>query len=77
MNKTYPELIEMIKSGPLNYEITGPDGEKYNLVILALWDSRPGGNIRVMSNIDDGGWRALFPFTNDFIKGPSGYFVGE
>jgi hypothetical protein len=46
--------------------------------VLALWDEgRPGGNLRVMVSIDDGGWRAFKPLTEDFIIAPDGSFVGE
>ena len=42
-----------------------------------IWDDEPGGNVRVMVSIDDGGLRAFVPMTESFIKSPSGEFVGE
>jgi hypothetical protein len=36
-----------------------------------------GGAIRVIGTVDDGGWRAFRPLTEDFIVGPNEQFVGE
>jgi len=58
-------------------EITGKSETKYQLEIQAIWDDKPKGNLRVMVSIDDGGWRAFAPLTDDFIITPNGYFVGE
>ena len=38
---------------------------------------RPGGNVRVIGSIDDGGWRAFVPLSDSFIKAADGRFVGE
>lgn len=35
------------------------------------------GAIRVIGSIDDGGWRAFRPLSDDFIRAPDGTFVGE
>ena len=43
----------------------------------SLLDAKPDNNIRVSVSIDDGGLRAFFPMTDDFIMSPSGAFVGE
>jgi hypothetical protein len=31
----------------------------------------------VLVNVDDGGWRAVAPLTQTFIRAPDGLFVGE
>jgi hypothetical protein len=31
----------------------------------------------VLASIDDGGWSAFIPLTDDFIIAPDGSFVGE
>jgi len=36
-----------------------------------FWDGRPGGDIRVLASIDDGGWRAFFPLTETLVVTPS------
>lgn len=73
----YPDLAHRIDGGSLNYERLGPAGKRYQVEVLFLWDSRPGGNVRVMGSIDDGGWRALMPVTRSFIKSADGSFVSE
>lgn len=42
--------------------------------VQAFWDDEPDGAIRVMASIDDGGWRAFVPLTEDFILAPDGTF---
>jgi hypothetical protein len=42
-----------------------------------FWDGREEENLRVIAAIDDGGWRALSPLSEDFIVAPDGSFVGE
>lgn len=75
--KPYSELTEMIDAEPVIGEATGPGGTLYQIEIQAFWDGKPNGDIRVIGSIDDGGWRAIFPLTEDFIKSPSDKFVGE
>ena len=52
--------------------VTGPSGTVYQLEIQAVWDDGRPGNLRVLAMVDDGGWRALAPLTDDFIITPSG-----
>jgi len=75
--KLYEELIQMIGTEPVTTEHTGPSGQWYQIEIEAFWDDKANENIRVIGGIDDGGWRAYFPLNDDFIKSPSGEFVGE
>jgi hypothetical protein len=76
-SKNYHELIIMINSEPITYELKGEDGVNYQIEIKAFWDDKENGNVRITGVIDDGGWRALIPLSDDFIKSPSGKFVGE
>jgi hypothetical protein len=74
--RSYADLaasIGEVRSG----EIAGPAGREYQTEVNVLWDDRPGGNIRVIGSIDDGGLRAFAPLTDSFIKAPDGSFVGE
>lgn len=57
-------------------EVIAP-GVRYQLEVIAVWDDRPGGNVRVIASIDDGGLRAFVPLGDDFIMAPDGHFVGE
>ena len=74
--KSYDELKEIIDN-PITYEMPLPKGAKYQIEIETFWDDKPNGNIRVIGSIDDGGIRAFVPITDDFIKSPSGKFIGE
>lgn len=71
--KSHAELVELIDN-PKNF--TKP-GTTYQIVIQAVWDDKPQGDVRVLGSIDDGGIRAFFPITRDFIKNPKEEFVGE
>ena len=73
---TYRDLQRLLKERDL-LEIHGPSGASYQLEVEAVWDDRPGGNLRVFAHIDDRGLRALAPLTEDFIIAPNGSFVGE
>ena len=70
-------LVRMIDAEPVALEETGQSGRCYQLEIQAVWDDGRGGPVRVLGAIDDGGWRAFFPLTDDFIKDCSSEFVDE
>lgn len=74
--ETYANLQRLLKDVD-DYEVVGPSGAKYQVEIQAVWDDKPNGNLRVMGGIDDGGWRAFVPLTDDFIISPSGGFIDE
>ena len=57
--------------------MASPGGVTYQIEIEAFWDSEPGGDIRVLGSIDDGGWRAFAPLCDDFILTPAGQLIGE
>jgi len=71
---TYSDLTELIGRVETN-ELVGQDGKRYQLEIQAFWDSKKGGDVRVMVAADDARWRAFKPLTNDFIMRPNGSFV--
>jgi hypothetical protein len=73
-SRRYAELLDLIDS-PKTYEITAPSGNKYQIEIQAFWDNprEPGGDLRVIASIDDGGFlSALLPLSMDFIVSPGG-----
>ncbi len=73
----YRELTRYIENQE-NKEVTGSAGKSYQMEVLAVWDSRPEGDLRVFVSIDDGGLlRAIFPKTKSFIVAPDGALVGE
>jgi hypothetical protein len=57
--------------------VKGKSGIEYQVEIVAFWDDKPHGDLRVSGGVDDGGWRALHPLSDDFIMAPDGSFVGE
>jgi len=75
---TYGELVDRFLGKVETEETVAASGRWYQIEIQGFWDSRPGGNLRVMGSIDEGkGWRAFKPLTDDFIIAPDGSFVGE
>jgi hypothetical protein len=74
--KSYHELRELV--GNLDvYEVANPGAAAYQMEVQVVWDGKPGGDIRVMGAIDDGGWSAFVPLCEDFVLSPSGVFLGE
>jgi hypothetical protein len=76
--KSYSELVSMIDREPnQSEERSAPSGALYYVEMQVFWDDKPGGDVRVMGSIDDGGLRAFVPLSVSFVMGPSGVFVGE
>ena len=64
---SYADLIRRIPAGSQHYERAAASGATYQLELQFFWDNQPGGNVRVMGSIDDGGWRAVVPLSRSFI----------
>ena len=77
--ESYEQLTSRIgPSSPVVLERAGAGGP-YQLEILFLWDAVPGGDVRVIGSIDDGGWRAFAPadaFVHQGSRRISGRRVG-
>ena len=59
------------------FEIQGPSGVPYRLQIEAVWDDRPGGNLRVFGLLAAGeGPGARAPLTEEFIVASTGAIIG-
>jgi hypothetical protein len=54
----------------LVFERAGLRGAQYQFEIDILWDRQPGGPIRVIGSVDDGGVRAFLPLTQGFLLSP-------
>jgi hypothetical protein len=53
--------------------VKGASGTEYQIEIQAMWDSRKGGEIRVLVSVDDGGLLASFsPLGDCFIISSDG-----
>jgi len=74
--RTYQELVALIGHSD-TISTVGEDGKTYQLETQVFWDSKKGGDIRVIAAVDDGGWSAFKPLCNSFIMAPDGTFVGE
>jgi hypothetical protein len=74
-DEPYAALANRMSAGVLAYERVAPSGTRYQVEVQVFWDDRPGGNLRVMGSIDDGGWRAFLPLNRDFVKAPDGSLV--
>lgn len=70
---SYGELCSWIKSGKSeNPMVKGASGSGYCIELEVRWDDKPGGAIRVLGSIDDGGLRSIMPICADFIVYPDG-----
>jgi hypothetical protein len=72
----YPDLAARVRADEQR-EVVGPSGVRYQTEIQVVWDSRPGGAVRVLGSIDDGGWRAFLPLCDSFAVARDGTFLGE
>jgi hypothetical protein len=74
--RPYQELLKLL-DGEEHLDAVGESGTVYQLEFNVFWDDKPGGNLRVMGSIDDGGIRACCPLTRDFVIAPDGRLIGE
>lgn len=74
--RSHHELQSLIAE-PEVMELVGPSGTRFCIEILAVWDSKVGGDLRVIGSIDDGGWRAFRPLSDDFIMRRDGTLVSD
>ncbi len=74
--RPWTDLVTLLGK-PQVAELRGASGVTYQAEVEVHWDGRPGGALRVLGSIDDGGLRAFKPLCDDFILGSDGRFVGE
>ena len=68
--RSYDDLRKMIDH-PVTRTALGRDGMEYQIEVTVFWDTTPGGDLRVIVAIDDGGWRAILPRSESFlVPGP-------
>jgi hypothetical protein len=72
----YRELASRVDSVTTD-EVARDSERSWQVEVQVAWDDEPDGNVRVTVSIDDGGLQAFVPMTEDFIKSPTGGFVGE
>ena len=66
----FDELRELINQ-PQHVERRGASGTMYGIETMIVWNEKPGGAIRIMTSIDDGGIRAFCPTTFGAIVQPA------
>ena len=66
---SYAELLKFLDKTE-HTDVVHPSGRRYQMDVLVFWDDRAGDDLRVVVNIDDGGWRSFFPLSSDFVKRP-------
>ena len=69
--------LQALIADPEVIELVGPSGTRFYIEVLAVWDDQVGGQLRVIGSIDDGGWRAFKPLTDDFIMRRDGTLVSD
>ena len=74
--RTYHDLVGLRDRRQVA-ELRGGSGRTYQIEVEIHWDGPPGGSVRVLGSIDDGGLRSYIPISQDFILAPDGTFVGE
>ena len=67
--RPYRQLVALVENAEV-IEVIGDSGTKYQIEFNVFYDSEPGGDLRVMASIDDGGWQAFVPLTDSLIKRP-------
>jgi hypothetical protein len=68
--KDYSYWENSIPESPLVISKTGESGVDYQIEIIIVRDAPKSRTIRVAFGIDDGGWRAFVPMTDDFLVEP-------
>ena len=61
------ELVKCVQGEPEVYEVRGPDDALWQIEVEVIWDGHPGGTIRIIGSIDDGGINAFFPVTRSIL----------
>jgi hypothetical protein len=72
----YSELIKLVGVRDFK-EVVGEDGITYRVQVKAIWETTKNKDVRVVVSVDNGGWRALRPLTQNFVIRPDGSFVEE
>jgi len=68
----YDGLVERLAGKKETMEVAGLSGETYHVELEGFWDDDEQRKLRVVASIDDGGLRALLPFTDSFTVDPTG-----
>jgi hypothetical protein len=72
--RAFSELVPLVEARHVEtFEVVGSSGTRYQVEIEFIWDDQPGGVIRILADIDDGGIRAFFPLgRSELVSPPEG-----
>jgi hypothetical protein len=68
----YDGLVQRLAGKLETVEVEGLSGTTYHVELQGFWDDDEHRDLRVVASIDDGGLRALLPFTDSFTIDPTG-----
>lgn len=69
--QTYTKLVTLVEAEHIEtFEVRSDSGVCYQVEVQFIWDDRPGGAVRILGNIDDGGIRAIFPLGRSELVPP-------
>jgi len=68
----FVKLVGQVSCDQLN----GADGGEYQVETETRWDSKAGGDVRVIVAVDGPGVSTFRPLTGSFIMSADGSFVG-
>jgi hypothetical protein len=70
-SRSYSQLIALIGK-PSGITVRAASGVEYQIEFNVFFDSGAHDDLRIVGSIDDGGWRAVVPFTKTLIMKPNG-----
>ena len=72
----YGALVKLV--GQVSCDrVNGPDGAEYQVETETRWDSKWGGDVRVVVAVDGPGAGSFRPLTGTLIMSADGSFVGQ
>ena len=73
---SYGALVKLVGQVSCD-QLNGTDGGEYQVETETRWDSKAGGDIRVIVAVDGPGASSFRPLTGTFIMSADGSFTGE
>ena len=73
---SYGALVKLVGQVSCD-QLNGTDGGEYQVETETRWDSKAGGNVRVIVAVDGPGTSTFRPLTGSFIMSADGSFVRE
>lgn len=68
-DQSHAELQRLFQA-PVATEVLASSGKRYQVLVQASWEAKPGGALRVVVGVDDGGWQRFTPLVEEFTVEP-------